>query len=62
VAFSFSKYAYAEALRAKNENGITVDLIELEERITPNPKFANRPEYHTILSSKITKRQWGAKE
>ncbi|MGA3290430.1 MAG: restriction endonuclease [Candidatus Bathyarchaeia archaeon] len=62
IAFSFSKPAYEEALRANNEKGLKLDLIELEERISPNTKFANRPEYHTILKSSITKRQWGEKE
>ncbi len=61
VAFSFSKPAYAEAFRAKNEDDIIIDLIELEERITPNPKFSGHPEYHTVLTSKITKRVWGEK-
>lgn len=62
VAFSFSKPTYEEALRAKNENGLNIDLIELEERVTPNPKFANRPEYRTILKSSLTKREWGEKK
>jgi hypothetical protein len=62
VAFSFSKPAYEEALRAKNEKGLNIDLIELEEQIIPNPKFANRPEYHTILKSNITKRQWSERK
>jgi hypothetical protein len=62
VAFSFSKPAYEEAMRTKNENGINIDLIELEEHLTPNSKFANRPEYHTILKSSLTKRKWGERE
>jgi hypothetical protein len=62
IAFSFSKPAYEEALQAKNDKGVNIDLIELEERLSPNAKFTNRPEYHTILKSNISKRQWGEKE
>jgi hypothetical protein len=59
VAFSFSKPAYEEAMRARNENGINIDLIELEEQTVSNPTFPGRPERTTVLKSSITKRVWG---
>lgn len=59
VAFSFSKPAYTEAYRARNEEGLQIDLLELEERKTANPLFRNHPEVHTVLKSTITNRVWG---
>ncbi len=62
VAFSFSKPAYAEAQRARDKDGLNIDLIELEERSVPNEKFPNRPERYTILKSDITKKEWGSRK
>jgi len=59
VAYSFSKPAYAEAYRARNDEGLQIDLLELEERKTANPLFPKRPEVHTVLKSNITNRVWG---
>ena len=61
VAFSFSKNAYEEAFRARDKNGINIDLIALKEHVVPNPKFPDKPEAYTILRSEITKRTWGRK-
>jgi DNA modification methylase len=61
VAFSFSKPAYSEAFRAKNTDGLNIDLLELEEVRTPNPDFPHRPEVHTVLKSNVTGQVWGAR-
>jgi len=61
VAFSFSKPAYEESYRARNEEDLMIDLLDLEERKAPNPLEKKRPEIHTVLKSSITKRVWGEK-
>ncbi len=59
VAFSFSKPAYEEAYRARRENGLLIDLLELEETRFENSLYPRHPEVYTILKSKITNRVWG---
>lgn len=59
VAFSFSKPAYTEAFRARNTDGLMIDLLELEERKLANPLSPKRPEVHTVLKSSITNKVWG---
>lgn len=59
VAFSFSKPAYEEAFKARNQDSLMIDLLELEERSMANPFFPKRPEVHTVLKSNITNQAWG---
>ncbi len=59
VAFSFSKPAYEEAYRARNESRLLIDLLELEETRVENTRYPKRPEVYTILKNKITNRVWG---
>ncbi len=61
IAFSFSKPAYEEAYRARNESRLLIDLLELEETRVENPRYPKRPEVYTILKSKITNRVWGTR-
>lgn len=57
VAFSFSKPAYEEAVRAEREEGVRIDLLEVrEETIEAN---GGNPDVRTHLFSELTKRTWG---
>ena len=57
VAFSFSKNAYEEAVRASREDKITVDLLEVREKTIPTN--GGNPDVRTYLYSELTKRTWG---
>lgn len=58
VAFSFSGPAFDEAQRARREDGLVVDLLEVRERVVPTKEGAT-PEVSTHLYSQITKQSWG---
>ena len=57
VAFSFSKPAYEEAVRATRDEGVTIDLLEVREREIPAK--GGKPDIRTYLYSPLTKRSWG---
>ncbi len=62
VAFSFSKNAYTEAYRARNQEGLLVDILEIEETRYENPLFPKNPEIYTVLKSNIINRIWGERQ
>ncbi|MGP8067583.1 MAG: DNA methyltransferase, partial [Thermoplasmata archaeon] len=59
VAFSFSKPAFEEAVRAQREDKVSIDLLEVKEKVTP--ANGGTPDVTTYLYSELTKRSWGDK-
>jgi DNA modification methylase len=57
IAFSFSKPAYEESVRAAREDGLNIDLLEVRERVVP--ANGGNPDVHTYLFSELSKRSWG---
>jgi site-specific DNA-methyltransferase (adenine-specific) len=57
VAFSFSKPAFEEAVRIQREEKVSIDLLEVTEKVTP--ANGGNPEVTTYLHSELTKRTWG---
>ncbi|MGA8710084.1 MAG: DNA methyltransferase [Thermoplasmata archaeon] len=57
VAFSFSKPAYEEAVRASREDKVTIDLLEVREKVVS--ANGGNPDVRAYLFSELTKRSWG---
>lgn len=57
VAFSFSKPAYEEAVRAARDDKITIDLLEVREKTVT--ATGGNADVRTYLHSDLTKRSWG---
>ncbi len=57
VAFSFSKPAYKEAIRALREDKLSIDLLEVKEKVVP--ANGGSPSVTAYLYSELSKRSWG---